>query len=96
MNTVHKVLIIDEDETTCFLNRCFLEDMQVTNDIVCFYDASEALVFIKKLCDEGSFEERGPDLIFSPGDPTVGRCRRHQYARYGRAVRRRGSNFWKR
>lgn len=64
MKTIHKILIIDDDETTCFLNKIFLEDMHVTEDIECFLDAQEAFDLLKEACLQGSFEEKGPDLIF--------------------------------
>ena len=64
MNIIKKILIIDDDETTCYLNKIFLEDMQVTEDVECLMDASEAFAYIKKLCSSGSYDENGPDLIF--------------------------------
>lgn len=64
MTMLKKILIIDDDETTCFLNKIFLEDMQVTEDVECLYDAREALELIKNVCSGNSYGENGPDLIF--------------------------------
>lgn len=58
-----KILIIDDDETTCFLNKTFLEDMQVTEKVECLYDARDAVEHIKNLCLSGAYKESGPDLI---------------------------------
>lgn len=59
-----KILIIDDDETTCFLNKILLEDMQVTEEVVCLYDAREAIELIKSICLSDAYNESGPDLIF--------------------------------
>ena len=64
MNTINKVLIIDDDETTCFLSKLFLENFLSTEEIECFQDAEEALELVKGAYLQNSFNESGPDLIF--------------------------------
>ncbi len=64
MKLLKKILIIDDDETRCFLDKIFLEDMHVTEEIECFEDPEEALAFIKKICSSDSFANLVPDLIF--------------------------------
>lgn len=64
MQKVNKVIVIDDDQVTCYLNKIFFEEMQVTEDVQCFDDAEKALAFLEQLCIEGSWEESGPDLIF--------------------------------
>ncbi|WP_224994235.1 response regulator [Cesiribacter sp. SM1] len=63
MSILKKILIIDDDETTCYLNKIFLEEMQVTEDVECLLNADEAFTYLKNLCSGGSYDESGPDLI---------------------------------
>lgn len=64
MKRLRKILIIDDDETTCFLNKIFLEDMQVTEEVDCFQNPQEAFSFLKEVYLKDSIQDKGPDLIF--------------------------------
>ncbi|AHM60706.1 two-component response regulator [Flammeovirgaceae bacterium 311] len=57
-------MIIDDDETTCFLNKIFLEDLQVTEEVDCFQDPQEAFSFLKEAYLNDSIRDQGPELIF--------------------------------
>ncbi|WP_225000393.1 response regulator [Cesiribacter sp. SM1] len=64
MKSIHRVLVIDDDETSCIINKIFLKEMNITEEIECIEDANEALSLLIKVSEEGSFKEKGPDLIF--------------------------------
>ena len=59
MQKLKKVLVIDDDEVTCFLHSNLLEEMGVCEEIHCIHDAEEALVYIQ----EGIERQIYPDLI---------------------------------
>ena len=59
MQKLREVLVIDDDEVTCFLHSTFLEEMEVSERIHCIHDAEEALEYVQE-CRERKIY---PDLI---------------------------------
>jgi CheY-like chemotaxis protein len=64
---LNRVLLIDDDEPTNFLNRMILEEAGCANDIVIMHNAREALQFLaqtplKQHGNDGA--EETPELIF--------------------------------
>ena len=59
MQKLREVLVIDDDEVTCFLHSILLEDMEVSEQIHRIHDAEEALKHIQ----EGIKGQVYPDLI---------------------------------
>ena len=59
MQKLREVLVIDDDEVTCFLHSTLLEEMEVSERIHCIHDAEEALEYLQ----EGVKSQVYPDLI---------------------------------
>ena len=59
MQKLREVLVIDDDEVTCFLHSNLLEDLEASERIHCIHDAEEALEYIR----EGIERQVYPDLI---------------------------------
>lgn len=59
------VLLVDDDETTNYLNKRLLSEMQIANEILVLKNGKEALDYLAKACaatpDNGF---KCPDLIF--------------------------------
>ena len=53
--------MIDDDKSTCFLERYLLTELDVSDEIVCIYNGEEALEYIQ----EGIKRQVYPDLAFS-------------------------------
>ena len=47
MGRIRKILLVDDDEVTCFINRCLLEDMEVAKQIEAVHDGMQALQYVK-------------------------------------------------
>ena len=60
MKRLKKILLIDDDEITCFLEKSLLEDLEVAEEIVCIDGGHEALEYIQECLRSGS----SPSLIF--------------------------------
>ena len=59
------VLLIDDDDTTNFLNKRLLEEMQVAREIMVYNNGKEAIDYLSEACSEDqSSDKRCPDLIF--------------------------------
>ncbi|MBJ6118955.1 response regulator [Pontibacter sp. BT310] len=59
------VLLIDDDDTTNFLNKRLLEEMQVAKEILVFNNGKGAIEYLSEACSEGeASDKRCPDLIF--------------------------------
>ena len=54
-----KVLVIDDDEVTCFLHSAVLESMEVSEEIHCIHDIEEALEYVQACIKSKLY----PDLI---------------------------------
>ena len=59
MSKLKEVLVIDDDEVTCFLHSTLLEAMEVSEKIHCIHDAQEALEYVQK----GIERQVYPDLV---------------------------------
>ncbi|WP_018478465.1 response regulator [Pontibacter roseus] len=59
------VLLIDDDDTTNYLNKRLLNDMQVAREIMVMNNGKEALDYLSKACgDSRDASYKCPDLIF--------------------------------
>ena len=59
------VLLVDDDETTNYLNQRVLHKLQLARNISVTYNGEEALAFLKTPCPEGSGRPfPAPDLLF--------------------------------
>ena len=45
---IGKILLVDDDEITCYLNRILLEEMEVAKQIESVHDGRQALQYIKR------------------------------------------------
>ncbi|WP_224995229.1 response regulator [Cesiribacter sp. SM1] len=64
-NTLLKVLIVDDDEITCFLNRSILVEQPFVDTILCLPDGAQALEYLKTAyLSEGAGNGFCPDIIF--------------------------------
>ena len=63
MKTLNTILLIDDDETTNYLNHRLLSRMQVAPDIRIVTNGEEALEYLKKAFS-GAADYPLPDLIF--------------------------------
>ncbi|MGB3780010.1 MAG: response regulator [Tunicatimonas sp.] len=52
MRKVSSILLVDDDETTNFVNQILLEDIKVADQILTATNGEEALVLIKSQCAE--------------------------------------------
>jgi CheY-like chemotaxis protein len=50
MNKINCILLVDDDETTNFVNQLMLEDLEVTDRILVAYNGREALTLIQQEC----------------------------------------------
>lgn len=65
MKKIKNVLIIDDDEITCFINKSVLEEEQVAENILCLENEQEALEHILEQCsNKAAGEDNCPELIF--------------------------------
>lgn len=65
MKKIQNIVFIDDDEITCYLNRIVLEEMGVTENIICLEDEHEALEYIKNKCsNRRAGEDQCPEIIF--------------------------------
>ena len=53
MNKLTTTLLVDDDETTNFVNQMLLEDMGVTEDVLVANNGQEALELVRQRCQEG-------------------------------------------
>ena len=61
MKKLRRILLIDDDdEITCYLEKSLLEDLEVSDVIDCVHGGSEALDYLQ----EGKERQVYPDLIF--------------------------------
>ena len=59
------ILLIDDDDTTNYLNKRLLEEMQVAKEIMVYNNGKEAIEYLSEACaEDGTSENRCPDLIF--------------------------------
>ena len=54
MNKLTSILLVDDDETTNFINQMLLEDLEVTQKVLLAFHGREALEVIKRQCGEDS------------------------------------------
>ena len=59
MKKLKNILLIDDDEITCYLTNSFFEAMEIFDEVYCVHDGLEALEYLQQLS-----EEDYPDLIF--------------------------------
>jgi CheY-like chemotaxis protein len=65
MRAIRKILIVDDDEITCFLNKVCLEDIDIAEEIDYVHDGLQALKYIKENCSIETIQRTDcPDLIF--------------------------------
>ena len=65
MKKLRRILLIDDDEVTCYLNKILLEGMLVAEQIDIVHDGIKGLAYIHQHCLEGTIEQQtAPDLIF--------------------------------
>ena len=60
MKKLKKILLIDDDDITCYINKVYLENMEIAEQIDYVNDGVEGLQYLHKHCPLGT----GPDLIF--------------------------------
>ena len=60
MRRVKKILLVDDDEITCYLEKSLLEDLEVAEEITYVHGGYEALEYIEKCLQDGDY----PDIIF--------------------------------
>ena len=59
------VLLVDDDDTTNFLNRRLLEEMQVAKEIMVCMNGKEAIEYLSEACTgDNQTDSICPDLIF--------------------------------
>ena len=59
------VLLVDDDDTTNFLNRRLLEEMQVAKEIMVCMNGKEAIEYLSEACNrDNQTDNICPDLIF--------------------------------
>ena len=62
---LRRIILIDDDEVTCFIKKLLLEGMEIASKIDCVHDGLEGLKYIHQHCLEGAIEQQAaPDLIF--------------------------------
>ena len=54
MRKISSILLVDDDETTNFVNQMLLEDLEVTDQILTATNGEEALALIKQQCANDS------------------------------------------
>ena len=50
MDKINCILLVDDDETTNFVNQLMLEHMEVTDQVLVAYNGREALTLIQQQC----------------------------------------------
>ena len=65
MNKLKKILLIDDDDVTCFINKLFLDGLDIAEEIACVHNGVEGLRYLQKNCSTSAVEEgAGTILIF--------------------------------
>lgn len=65
MKKLRRILLIDDDEVTCYLNKVLLEGMEIADEIDCVHDGLEGLNYIHQHYSKKNIEqEAAPDLFF--------------------------------
>jgi CheY-like chemotaxis protein len=65
MRAIRKILIVDDDEISCFLQRSCLEEMNIAEEIEHVHDGLQALKWIEKnYAIEATHPGDRPDLVF--------------------------------
>ena len=65
MKKLRKILLIDDDEVTCYLNKLLLEKMAIADEVVSITDPWQALKFILENYHKKQIpKEEGCDLVF--------------------------------
>ncbi|WP_224995113.1 response regulator [Cesiribacter sp. SM1] len=64
MGKIRKVLLVDDDEITCFLNKSVLEELQVAEQIEYVHNGAEALNYIKENHTGEVTDTYSKDLLF--------------------------------
>lgn len=59
MKKLHRILLIDDDDITNFINQELIKDMQLTDEVEMHTDAEKALQVVEQQCPK----LRCPDLI---------------------------------
>lgn len=47
MKKIGKILLVDDDEITCYINRMFLEEMEIAEQIECVHNGMQALQYVR-------------------------------------------------
>ena len=64
MKKIRKILIIDDDSTTAFLHKRFLDNMQVAEEVAYMTDPHQALAYVRSNYGAESQTTYGHDIIF--------------------------------
>lgn len=65
MIKLRNILLIDDDPICTWLNKSFLEDLKISDQIICHSDGLSALEYLQQICQDSSTSEALlPDLIF--------------------------------
>ena len=64
MEKVRRVVLIDDDEVAIFLNKCILEELEVAEQIECFYNGEQAIQYLKENYIDNTIQQDKPDLFF--------------------------------
>ena len=65
MKKLNRILLIDDDKITCFLETAVLEPMNIADEIISLTDPYQALKFILETYHQKEMSQAvGPDLIF--------------------------------
>lgn len=64
MKQVRKILIVDDDDITCYISKFTLQEMMFAHEVEHAPDGSEALAYIREHCSKTSRTDADcPDLI---------------------------------
>ena len=63
MNKLKKILLIDDDDVTCFINKLFLQGLDIAEEIACVHDGIEGLSYLQKNCSASALEEGGGTIL---------------------------------
>ena len=64
MRKIRKILIVDDDEITCYIQKMTLEELNIAEEIDHVGDGSQALKYIEKNCCNEMAEANCPVLVF--------------------------------
>ena len=64
MEKIRRVILIDDDEVRCFINKYILEDLDIAEQIECLYNGEQALQYLKENYSSGTTQQNKPDLFF--------------------------------